>query len=167
MAISKLFTPARLGEKVRGLQKQGYSIVFTNGCFDILHVGHVRYLNEAKNQGDILVVGMNSDNSVRRIKGEKRPIIREEQRAEVLASLSCIDYITIFSEIDPLRVIKIIKPNILIKGADWPEDKIIGADFVKKNGGRVIRIPVVPDISTSTIIDAIIERYNNLQTEKC
>ncbi|MDM8549084.1 D-glycero-beta-D-manno-heptose 1-phosphate adenylyltransferase [Desulfobacterales bacterium HSG2] len=152
---SKVVTLKSLLEKLRVIRETGFQIVFTNGCFDILHVGHVRYLTAARSQGDALIVGLNSDESVRTIKGEKRPIVCEAQRAEVLASLWCVDYVTIFNEPDPLKLIQSIKPDVLVKGADWPEDKIIGADFVKANGGRVERISVVPEISTSRIIKKI------------
>jgi len=140
-------------------KKNNQRIVFTNGCFDILHVGHVRYLSEAKAQGDILVVGLNSDASVRKIKEEQRPIISQGQRAEILVSLRCVDYVTIFDDADPLSLISAIKPDVLVKGADWQEDDIIGADVVKKNGGKVVRVSVVPDSSTSDIIQTIINKY--------
>ncbi|MBW1846217.1 MAG: D-glycero-beta-D-manno-heptose 1-phosphate adenylyltransferase [Deltaproteobacteria bacterium] len=140
-------------------KKNNQRIVFTNGCFDILHVGHVRYLSEAKAQGDILVVGLNSDASVRKIKEEQRPIISQDQRAEILASLRCVDYVTIFDDADPLSLISVIKPDVLVKGADWQEDDIIGADVVKENGGKVVRVSVVPDSSTSDIIQTIINKY--------
>lgn len=140
-------------------KKNNQRIVFTNGCFDILHVGHVRYLSEAKAQGDILVVGLDSDASVRKIKEEQRPIISQDQRAEILASLRCVDYVTIFDDADPLPLISAIKPDVLVKGADWQEDDIIGADVVKENGGKVVRVSVVPDSSTSDIIQKIVKLY--------
>jgi D-beta-D-heptose 7-phosphate kinase/D-beta-D-heptose 1-phosphate adenosyltransferase len=140
-------------------RKKNQRVVFTNGCFDILHVGHVRYLFEAKSQGDILVVGLNSDASVRKIKEEQRPIIGQGQRAEILASLRCVDYVTIFDDPDPLALISALKPDILVKGADWQEKEIIGADVVKANGGKVVRVPVVPEISTSDIIHVILNKY--------
>ncbi len=154
--MSKIINLKDLLEKIRLFHKQGKKIVFTNGCFDIMHVGHVRYLTAAKAKGEILVVGLNSDKSVNAIKGEKKPIICEAQRAEVLAGLWCVDYITVFNETDPLKLIQAIKPDVLVKGADWSEDKIIGADFVKSNGGRVVRVPLVPEISTSSIIQKIL-----------
>ena len=123
-----------LMDRINEHKKNNQRIVFTNGCFDILHVGHVRYLSEAKAQGDILVVGLDSDASVRKIKEEQRPIISQDQRAEVLASLRCVDYVTIFDDADPLPLISAIKPDVLVKGADWQEKDIIGADVVKKNG---------------------------------
>jgi len=122
-------------------------------------VGHVRYLASARAHGDILVVGLNSDESVKIIKDAGRPIMDQDQRAEVLASLSIVDYITVFNEPEPLRLIQALKPDVLVKGADWAEEGIIGADFVRAAGGRVLRIPVVPEISTSGIIERIAKRY--------
>jgi len=141
-------------EKARG---EGKKIVFTNGCFDILHQGHVRYLSEAKNCGDYLIVGINSDESIRNIKGKNRPLIPEGARAELLAALCFVDGVVIFDEEDPLAIIKYLQPQILVKGADWAENDIIGAEFIKKIGGEVKRIPLVPDISTSDIIRRIID----------
>ncbi len=157
--MNKITDMNNLVRNLNTLRKSGKSIVFTNGCFDILHAGHVRYLTEAKSKGDILVLGLNSDKSVRLIKGEKRPVVCHDQRAEVLAGLWCIDFITVFDEPDPLELIQTIKPDILIKGADWSEENIIGSDFVKANGGKVERISVVPDISTSRIIQDIIQLH--------
>ncbi|MBF0211508.1 MAG: D-glycero-beta-D-manno-heptose 1-phosphate adenylyltransferase [Desulfamplus sp.] len=140
---------------------ENHKIVFTNGCFDILHAGHVAYLDAASNQGDILVVGLNSDNSVKKIKGEMRPIVSQTHRAKVLAALECVDYVVIFDEPDPENLIKKIAPDVLVKGADWSEEKIIGSDFVKKLGGKVERIELVPEISTTTIIERIVMRYGS------
>ena len=134
-------------------------IVFTNGCFDILHVGHIRYLRKAKSLGDILVVGLNTDRSVRLIKGEKRPIVPQEERAEVLAVLEFVDYVVFFDEPDPFTLIEKVKPHILVKGADWTKDKIVGRDLVEKTGGRVVRIPLVPGASSSGVIEKIIQVY--------
>jgi D-beta-D-heptose 7-phosphate kinase/D-beta-D-heptose 1-phosphate adenosyltransferase len=156
---SKIMDPAALADRLRGLCSAGKRVVFTNGCFDILHIGHVRYLSAAKNEGDLLVVGLNSDQSVRLIKGKRRPIVRQDQRSELLASLQVVDYVTFFDEPDPLKLIQLLKPSILAKGEDWPEDKIIGADFIKANGGRVVRVPLVEDASTSAIIERIVKHY--------
>jgi rfaE bifunctional protein nucleotidyltransferase chain/domain len=145
---------------LKKLRESGKRIVFTNGCFDILHVGHVRYLSDARKKGDILVLGLNSDASVKSIKSGNRPVVIQDQRAEVLAGLACVDYITIFDEPDPLALIKAIKPDVLVKGADWEEKKIIGSDLVKSYGGEVVRIKMVPDISTSGIIQRILELYD-------
>ncbi len=147
---------AAIAAEKRAENKQ---IVFTNGCFDILHAGHVNYLAAAAAQGDILVLGLNSDQSVRRIKGEKRPVISQGHRAQVVAALACVDYVVIFDEPDPETLIKMVKPHVLAKGADWAEDEIIGGDFVKQNGGRVARIILEPDISTSLIIEKIVNTY--------
>jgi len=157
--LSKILELQDLIKVVNDLRKSGKKIVFTNGCFDILHVGHVRYLAAARSQGDVLVVGLNSDASVRSIKPENRPIVSQNQRAEVLAGLECVDYITVFNEPDPLKIIKELKPDVLVKGGDWIEAEIIGADIVKANGGKVVRVRVVPEISTSRIIQRIVKRY--------
>ena len=159
--LSKILNLKDLVPTVNSLREAGKRVVFTNGCFDILHVGHIRYLATAKDHGDILVVGLNSDESVKTIKAKGRPIVSQDQRAEVLAALWFVDYITLFNEPDPLILIQTLKPNVLVKGADWPEEKIIGADFVKANGGRVVRIEVVPEISTSRIIRRIVNRYQD------
>ena len=158
---SKILKLQDLIKIAHDLRKSGKKIVFTNGCFDILHVGHVRYLAAAGSQGDVLVVGLNSDASVRSIKPENRPIVNQNQRAEVLAGLECVDYITIFNEPDPLKIIKELKPDVLVKGADWIEEQIIGADIVKANGGKVVRVSVVPEVSTSRIIQRILRRYQS------
>jgi len=134
-------------------------VVFTNGCFDILHVGHIRYLRKARSLGDILVVGLNTDRSVRQIKGEKRPIVPQGERAEVLAALEFVDYVVLFDEPDPFVLIEKVKPTILVKGADWPKDKIIGRDVVEEAGGRVVRIPLVPGASSTGVIEKIIQVY--------
>ena len=136
---------------------EGKKIVFTNGCFDILHQGHVRYLSEAKKLGDYLIVGLNSDRSIRNIKGNNRPLMTEGERAELLAALCFVDGVVIFNEDDPLAIIKYLQPHILVKGADWDEDDIIGAEFIKKIGGDVKRIPLIPNVSTSNIIRRIID----------
>jgi len=142
--------------ELKGKRKK---IVFTNGCFDILHVGHIRYLRKARSLGDILVVGLNTDRSVGRIKGDKRPIVPQEERAEVLASLEFVDYVVLFDEPDPFALIERIKPNVLVKGADWAKEKIIGRDLVEKAGGRVARIPLVPGASSTGIIGKILKVY--------
>jgi D-beta-D-heptose 7-phosphate kinase/D-beta-D-heptose 1-phosphate adenosyltransferase len=139
----------------------GRRSVFTNGCFDLLHAGHVRYLAAARSLGDLLVVGLNSDASVGRIKGPRRPINPQAQRAEVLAALACVDLVVIFDEDDPLRLIETIRPSILVKGADWAEADIVGADFIKAHGGRVETITLVPGASSSAMIQTILERYRS------
>ena len=159
---SKILKLSDLVQAIEDLRKAGKRIVFTNGCFDILHVGHVRYLAAARSKGDALVLGLNSDVSVKSIKRDKRPIVDQDQRAEVLSGLACVDYITIFDEPDPLALIRTIKPDVLIKGADWEEAEIIGSDVVKSYGGNVVRIEVVPGISTSRIIEKILKVYGKL-----
>ena len=134
-------------------------IVFTNGVFDILHPGHVRYLQAARRHGDLLIVGLNSDASVRRNKGPSRPINPQNERAEVLAALACVDAVSIFDEETPAAIIRRVQPDILVKGADWPADQIVGRDTVEARGGRVILEPVEPGYSTTSII----ERVQNLR----
>ena len=158
-ASDKMLTRDVLESKLIQVRASEKKIVFTNGCFDILHLGHVRYLTDARSHGNILVVGLNSDVSVKLVKGDKRPIIEQSQRAEVLAGLWCVDYVTIFDEADPLALIESLKPDVLVKGEDWPEQDIVGADVVEKNGGKVVRVPTVPDVSTSILIQRIKERY--------
>ena len=145
-ALIKDLKPLRLKDK---------KIVFTNGCFDILHVGHVRYLDKAKRLGDILVVGLNSDCSVREIKGSGRPLNKELDRATVLSALSAVDYVVIFSESTPEKIIKKLMPDILVKGGDWKIKDIVGGEFVKSCGGRVVSIPFVKGYSTTALIKKI------------
>jgi rfaE bifunctional protein nucleotidyltransferase chain/domain len=156
---SKIMEPPELADRLKGLRSAGKHVVFTNGCFDILHIGHVRYLSAARNEGDLLVVGLNSDQSVRLIKGKRRPIVAQDQRLEILASLQVVDYVTLFDEPDPIKLIQILKPTILVKGADWSADEIIGADFVKSRGGRVVRVSLVQGASTSSVIERIVKRF--------
>ena len=151
--------PPELADRLKGLRSAGKRVVFTNGCFDILHIGHVRYLSAARNEGDLLVVGLNSDQSVRLIKEKRRPIVAQDQRLEILASLQAVNYVTLFDEPDPLKLIQLLKPAILAKGAVWSTDEIIGADFVKSRGGRVVRVPLVGDASTSKIIERIVKHF--------
>ena len=161
--MNKILDRNTLKNKLEALRKEGKKIAFTNGCFDILHVGHVRYLREAKKIGDILVLALNSDSSVRAIKGEERPLVCEEERAEVLAALEFIDFVTIFPELTPLELINYLKPDILIKGGDWPEDKVVGREEVKKWGGRVAIIPEVEGKSTTNIVEKIKKVYCSLE----
>ncbi len=140
-------------------REQGQIIVFTNGCFDILHAGHVTYLARARTFGDLLVLGLNSDISVKSIKGDKRPVVTEDQRACVVSALACVDHVVLFDAKDPGELIRAVNPHVLVKGADWPEDQIVGADFVKANQGRVERIAFEQDISTTRIIQRIGERF--------
>jgi len=162
---NKIISRPQIAGLMKNLKKKGRKIVFTNGCFDLLHVGHVRYLKEARGQGDCLVIGLNSDQSMRQIKDPARPLISEDQRAEVLAALECVDYIVLFDEADPFKLIEEIRPDVLVKGADWSMDKIIGADLVTSYGGKVHRVDLVPLISTSEIIQRIISRYKKLPSK--
>ena len=157
--LEKIVVLEELIDKIQALKRQGRSIVFTNGCFDLLHVGHVRYLKAAKSEGDILVVGLNSDGSVRQIKGPRRPVVPEQERAEILASLGCVDFVTIFHEPDPLAVIRGLQPDVLVKGADWAEDAIIGREVVEKGGGRVVRMAVTKGASSTRIIERILAGF--------
>jgi len=143
------------------LREQQKKVVFTNGVFDILHRGHVEYLNKSKSLGDILIVGMNSDASVHRIKGEKRPIVDEHDRAFVLSNLIAVDFVCLFHEDTPLRLISEIGPDILVKGADWDIHAIVGKDVVEHRGGKVMTIDFTPDRSTTSIIDRILQRFGS------
>lgn len=159
MKNEKIKKAKPLQEILGRLKARGQRIVFTNGCFDILHVGHIRYLRRAKKLGDVLVIGLNTDRSVRKIKGDQRPVVSEKERAEILAGLEFVDFITLFDEIDPFRLIQILKPHVLAKGADWPKNQIIGRQIVEGYGGRVVRIPLIPRSSSTGIIEKIIRVY--------
>lgn len=141
------------------LKSEGRKVVFTNGCFDILHAGHVDYLSKAKALGDVLVVGMNSDSSIRNIKGQLRPIIPEAERAFLVANLKSVDYVTLFDENTPGELIDELIPDILVKGADWSVENIVGRDTVESHGGEVKTITFVSQQSTSQIINTILDRY--------
>ncbi len=155
----KIKTVAELRPLLEILRSAGKKIVFTNGCFDIIHTGHTRYLAQAKAYGDLLVVAVNSDASVRKIKGEKRPINPQTDRMETLAALEMVDFVTVFDEPDPYRIISELQPDVLVKGGDWPIEKIIGRDVVQARGGRVINVPYVEGASTTGIIEKILKTY--------
>ncbi|MBN1571721.1 MAG: D-glycero-beta-D-manno-heptose 1-phosphate adenylyltransferase [Deltaproteobacteria bacterium] len=155
MSRDKIYKSDELAGVIRGLKAEGKTVVFTNGCFDILHVGHVRYLAVAKGEGDVLVVGVNSDSSVRGLKGQGRPVQDEESRAEIIASLRSVDYVVIFDESDPLSLILKLKPDVLVKGEDWQAGEIIGGKEVESWGGRVVRAKLSPGSSTTSIIEKI------------
>lgn len=149
-------TRDRLVPLLRQAQAQGKRIVFTNGCFDLMHIGHTRYLQAAKALGDMLVVGVNSDESVRSLnKAPDRPIVSESQRAEVMASLGCIDFVVLFNEPDPKNLIAALQPDVLVKGGDWAVERIVGREIVEARGGVVRTIPLVPGVSTTSIIERI------------
>jgi D-beta-D-heptose 7-phosphate kinase/D-beta-D-heptose 1-phosphate adenosyltransferase len=143
----------------KALNRRKKSVVFTNGCFDILHRGHIEYLKKAKSLGDVLIVGLNSDSSVREIKGEKRPIVPQDDRAEIIAALEMVDYVLIFRETTPLQVIHKLVPDVLVKGGDYTVNKIVGNKIVESTGGRVITVKQVPGRSTKNIIRKIVNRY--------
>jgi rfaE bifunctional protein nucleotidyltransferase chain/domain len=155
---NKIKTKDELRDILEGLKRRGKKIVFTNGCFDILHVGHVRCLEEASKLGDTLVVALNSDRSVQTIKGPPKPFTPEAERAEVLSALACVDYVVIFDEPDPLELITFLKPNVLVKGGDWTSETTIGREVVEKAGGKVVIIPQIQGVSTTGIIDRIIKK---------
>jgi rfaE bifunctional protein nucleotidyltransferase chain/domain len=150
--ILTLDAAAALAERLRA---DGRRVAFTNGVFDLLHPGHVRYLERARAEGDALIVAVNSDRSVRAIKGERRPVIPEQERAEIVAALACVDAAVVFDEETPDRVIRAIKPDVLVKGADWAADRIVGRDTVEARGGRVIRAPIETGYSTTAIIERV------------
>jgi rfaE bifunctional protein nucleotidyltransferase chain/domain len=141
------------------LRAAGKKVVFTNGCFDLIHTGHTRYLAIARSLGDLLVVAVNSDSSVRTIKGDKRPINSQQERAETLAALASVDFVTVFDEPDPHKVISALQPDVLVKGGDWPVEKIIGGDIVQARGGKVVNVPYVEGSSTTGIIEKILKNY--------
>jgi len=155
----KIKTRRTLQKIVQDLKARKLRVVFTNGCFDLLHVGHLRYLEKARTLGDVLVVGLNSDRSVRTLKGPNRPILPEKERAEMLSGLACVDYVSIFDEPTPLELISLLLPQVLVKGGDWTKADVVGGDVVKSSGGRVKILPFVKGSSTTNLIQTIVERY--------
>jgi D-glycero-beta-D-manno-heptose 1-phosphate adenylyltransferase len=158
---NKVLSQVEARDKVHAWQVSGKKVVFTNGCFDILHAGHVQYLAAAKKLGDILLVGMNSDASVRRLKGLNRPVCSETDRATVLAALQAVDGVTLFDEDTPEQLINTLLPDILVKGSDWAIEQIAGARAVLENGGKVLTMPLLEGRSTSGIIEKILQIYTN------
>lgn len=152
---SKIKPLDELKPVVQELKKQGRRVVFTNGCFDIIHSGHVKLLQEAREAGDLLIVGLNSDSSVKALKGPSRPIVFQEHRAQVVAALESVDYVVIFNELDPLQVIEALVPSVLIKGGDWTPDTIIGREAVERAGGKVFAIPLKDGASSTDIVSRI------------
>lgn len=159
--MGKILTLAELYIEREMLRGSGRMVVFTNGCFDLLHPGHVRYLQQAKALGDALIVGLNSDRSVRELKGSNRPILNEAERAEVISALGCVDYVTVFDDPTPREIIATLLPDILVKGGDWGVDQIIGRREVESAGGRVLSLPFVEGSSTTDVIQRIIERHRD------
>jgi len=154
MTIKKVLPLDEAIEVVDELKRGGKRVVFTNGCFDLLHPGHTRYLAEARKLGDALLVAVNSDRSVRALKGPGRPLMPQDERAEILAALECVDYLTIFDDLTPQAVIERMLPQVLVKGGDWEPTEIVGRSEVEAAGGKVVSIPVVPGLSTSALIQA-------------
>ncbi len=156
---TKIKTVQELQPLLGILRAAGKKIVFTNGCFDLIHTGHTRYLSKAKSFGDLLIVAVNSDASVRGIKGEKRPINAAADRMETLAALESVDYVVLFPEPDPHRIIAELQPDVLVKGGDWPIEKIVGRDIVEARGGKVISVGYIEGASTTGIIEKIVKLY--------
>ena len=159
--MSKITPRNELKATVDRLKREGKKVVFTNGCFDILHAGHTRYLREARKLGDALILALNSDSSVRSLKGPMRPIVPEAERAEVVASLDSVDYVTVFDELTPLELIEFLRPDVIVKGGDWAEKDIVGAETVRKWGGRVAIMPQIEGASTTNIIDKVLQVYRS------
>jgi rfaE bifunctional protein nucleotidyltransferase chain/domain len=157
--MAKILSFDLLIEERKRLGRLGRRVVFTNGCFDLIHPGHIRYLQEARRLGDALIVALNSDRSVRELKGETRPILNQNERAEVIAALGCVDYVTIFDESTPRAVIAALAPDVLVKGGDWGLDQIVGRDEVEAAGGKVLSLAFVEGCSTTDVIERIVERY--------
>ena len=157
---TKIISLPSLQRKIKRFKQNGKRIVFTNGCFDILHYGHVKYLQDARSKGDYLVVAVNSDSSIKKIKAKNRPVTGQADRLKIVAALSSVDFVVLFNADNPLRLIKALKPDILIKGADWSKQKIIGADFVTSYGGKVATINLVKGRSTSALIEKIVHDFS-------
>ncbi|QQS36740.1 MAG: D-glycero-beta-D-manno-heptose 1-phosphate adenylyltransferase [Ignavibacteriales bacterium] len=157
--MSNILSRSEIVEERKKLKAENKKLVFTNGCFDLIHAGHVDYLNKSRALGDALVVALNSDASVKRIKGNKRPILNQEERSFIVSNLKCVDYVTFFDEDTPAQIIAELVPDILVKGADWDLNKIVGREIVESNGGEVKTIKFVNDQSTSKIIESILKKY--------
>jgi D-beta-D-heptose 7-phosphate kinase/D-beta-D-heptose 1-phosphate adenosyltransferase len=157
---SKIKNVTQLKKIISDLKAKHKKIVFTNGCFDLLHFGHVKYLEKAKKKGDVLIVGLNSDSSIRKIKGKMRPFVNQRQRAYILSSLIPVDYVVIFNQKTPYNLIKSIKPDILVKGADWPKDKIVGRDILESYSGKVETVPYIKGFSTTDLAKKIVSQMN-------
>ena len=159
MSYQKVYKRNELATVLQQLKSEGNVVVTTNGCFDVLHLGHLRYLQAARQLGDLLVVAINSDASVRELKGENRPLIPEDERAEMLAGLECVDYVVIFPELTPIELLPELKPNIHVKGGDYKLEQLVEREVVEAHGGKVIVGLNVPGKSTTNLIDVICERY--------
>lgn len=159
--MSNIKTRKEINELRKQFKAEGKKVVFTNGCFDLIHSGHIDYLVKAKEMGDVLILALNSDESIKRIKGNKRPILLQDERAFIVSNLKPVDYVTFFEEDTPAEIISDLIPDILVKGADWAIDKIVGREVVEANGGEVKTINFVNDQSTSKIIQKIINNYKS------
>ncbi len=158
MSKDKIITWDAIPELVSKLRSSVTKVVFTNGCFDILHAGHAQYLEQAKALGDVLIVGLNSDSGIKRLKGDSRPIVPQDERSFLLASLESVDYVVVFDEDTPWDLIKLIQPDVLVKGGDWKEQDIVGSDIVLANGGKVLSLAFRDGLSTTGIIERILQR---------
>ena len=165
MLNQKIYHRTKLASVLQQLKTEGKTVVTTNGCFDVLHLGHLRYLQAARQLGDLLVVAVNSDTSVRQLKGENRPLVPEAERAEMLAGLECVDYVVIFPELTPIDLLSELKPSIHVKGGDYKLEQLIERDVVETNGGKVVVGLNVPGKSTTNLIQVICERYKETDTE--
>lgn len=159
MLRENVVTFSQIGKLALSLKAKKKRIVFTNGCFDLIHAGHIEYLGKAKALGDVLIVGINSDSSIRKIKGPKRPVVGQGDRAAIVAALRPVDYVSIFNDATPIKLIKAIRPDVLVKGADWQLNSIVGGDFVKSYGGKVKAVSLVQGRSTSNLIRKIADRF--------
>lgn len=157
--IARLKSLIELKEIVKNLKKNHPKIVFTNGCFDILHIGHLYYLEKARSKGDFLIVAINSNTSVRKLKGKNRPLVDELERAEIIAALDCVSWVTIFKEDTPAKVITELRPDVLVKGGDYCLDEIVGRDFVESYKGEVVAIPLLKGYSSTNLIKKVMEKY--------
>jgi len=162
MPSAKYYPAPALAELVADLRRSGKRIVFTNGCFDILHPGHIHTLTHAKALGDILIVGINSDASVKRLKGERRPIFNQGERAVMLTALEAVDYVTTFEEDTPLTLIRLLQPHVLVKGGDWSSESVVGREVVEADGGRVVLVPYQEGLSTTGVIERVLAAYQRL-----
>ena len=158
MLCNKIKTLPELLNTLKSLRRKKKKVVFTNGCFDILHAGHVNYLAKAKSLGDILVIGLNSDSSVKKLKGKSRPVVSQKNRAIVLSALCAVDFVVVFNELTPIKLIKAIKPDVLVKGGDWKKKDIVGSDFVESCGGKIRSLKYIKGLSTRGIVKRIMSQ---------
>jgi rfaE bifunctional protein nucleotidyltransferase chain/domain len=160
---SKILSRLALKRRLASLRRSGKRIVFTNGCFDLIHPGHIRYLRAAERLGDVLVVALNSDDSARRVKGPGRPLVPEHDRCEVIAAMEMVDYVTVFDDDTPYALIRYLEPDVLVKGGDWQPDRIVGADLVRARGGRVRSLPYARGYSTTALVRKVEGRKSKVK----